>query len=69
MKKKTVKVKRARNPVACHPLLMKGAVHVKTHKAKRRSAKQSLIREWAHLILPAVDSSEFIPVAACDANA
>ncbi|MEW8507132.1 MAG: hypothetical protein AB2598_10525 [Candidatus Thiodiazotropha sp.] len=40
---------RQRNPFYNHPLLSKGCVHEKSHKAKRRSEKQNLRKAWFSL--------------------
>ena len=40
---------RGRNLLHDHPLLRKGGVHEKTNKAKRKSERQSLKREWGVL--------------------
>ncbi len=37
---------RWRNPLHDHPLMKKGAVHEKGHKAERRQNKVRLMRQW-----------------------
>lgn len=38
--------RKLRNPLHGHPLLGKGGLHKKTHKAKRRNDKQALRKAW-----------------------
>lgn len=40
----------ARNPFHNHPLMLKGGVHEKTHKAIRKGMKQKLKKEWCSLM-------------------
>lgn len=40
---------RMRNPFYNHPLMGKGAVHEKPLKARRKVAKQKLVKEWCSL--------------------
>lgn len=37
---------KARNPFHDHPLMRRGGVHGKSHKATRKSEKQKLRQEW-----------------------
>ena len=39
-----------RNPFHNHPLMFKGGVHEKSDKAKRRTEKQKLKKQWCSLI-------------------
>ena len=39
-----------RNPLHDHPLMAKGGVHEKSKKAKRRTEKQQLKKEWCYSI-------------------
>ena len=45
-KSKPQGVPKVRNRYATHPLLKKGGAHEKPRKAERKTAKQSLGREW-----------------------
>jgi len=40
-----------RNPFHNHPLMFKGGVHEKSDKAKRRTEKQKMKKEWCSLII------------------
>lgn len=44
--KKSKVVNKLRNQWHDHPLLRKGGVHAKTHKALRKKEKQNLRKEW-----------------------
>lgn len=44
-------INKERNPLHNHPLLRKGGVHEKSYKAKRKSEKQKLRKEWCSLMV------------------
>ena len=39
---------KVRSPLHDHPLMTKGGVHEKSKKAKRRTEKQQLKKEWCY---------------------
>ena len=60
--KKARRKPRPRNPLHRHPLMIKGGVHEKSNKAKRKSVTQKLKNEWCYSIaFQPVQSNNTIP--------
>lgn len=53
MKLKNTKTHKPRNPLHDHPLMKKGGVHQKSHKAVRRALKQGIkTMEYDVMVIP-----------------